>query len=324
MPSETRVLGTEKENKAGESRKIVTTYSYHLVHVFDRLTGDGLFRSASFFTRTVIHLPNRCEHRVVGLLSPLGVGLVFRLLLAVSVGLLIIGPSYAQPVPPSRTEQQVFELRTYTVVAGRLDELHTRFREHTIRLLEKHGATSLGFWVPSDNSDNKLVFLLSYPTQSARNRTWSTLVADPEWLRVKQSSEHREGKLVERIESRFLAATEYSPALRPVRETDQREFELRTITADAARAEAAHTKLRTETLPELERNGAVIRGVWTVRSASESETTILYLVARTPRVGESEADSVIASLNGVGMRRPAVRPDSSILLLRATDYSPMK
>jgi len=249
---------------------------------------------------------------------------VFKYLLATGVGLLLTGPSSAQPTPAAPADSRVFELRTYTAGTGRLDELHARFRDHTVRLLERHGATSLGYWVPADNSDNKLVFLLSYPNQSARDRTWSTLAADPEWLRVKQSSELREGKLVERIESTFLTATEYSPTIGAAREPDSRQFELRTASATAGQADALHAKLRTETLPELERNGTAVLGVWTVRRPTGSDTTVMYLVARKPSVGETEADSVIVSLGGLGMRRPAPRPDPSTLLLRPTDYSPMK
>ena len=245
---------------------------------------------------------------------------MFKYLVATIVGFAAVGTSSAQPVVAAQPEVPVYELRTYTAGNGRLDELHNRFRDHTIRLLEKHGATSVGYWVPT-NADNKLVFLLSYPSQTARDRSWSTLAADPEWLRVKRSSEMSKGKLVERIESSFLTATDYSPTVRAAREQDTRQFELRTATAVAGHADAFHAKLRGETLPNLERSSTTVLGVWTVRNQTGSDTTVMYLVARKP---ESEADSVIVSLGGIGMRRPAPRPDSSTLVLRPTDYSPMK
>jgi hypothetical protein len=249
---------------------------------------------------------------------------MFKYLVATLTGLLVVSPSSAQPDPSAQSDSRVFELRTYTAGADRLNELHARFRDHTVRLLERHGATNLGYWVPADNSDNKLMFLLSYPSQTARDRTWSALAADPEWLRAKRTSQLREGKLVDRIESTFLTATAYSPTIRAARDPDDREFELRTATAAAGQAEALHAKLRTDTIPELERNGTAVVGVWTVRKSSGNDTTVMYLVARKPGVGESEADSVLVSLSGVGLRRPSPRPDPSILLLRPTDYSPMK
>jgi len=249
---------------------------------------------------------------------------MFKYLLATVLGLIGVGVSSAQQAPAPQAESRVFELRTYTAGTGRLDELHARFRDHTIRLLEKHGATNLGYWVPADNADNKLLFLLSYPSQTARDHTWSALAADPEWLRIKRSTEMHDGKLVERIDSTFLMPTPYSPATRAVREHDTRRFELRSASASKEQAEALHTKLRTETLPALERIGTVVLGVWTVRKATDGDTTVMYLVARKPALGESDEDNVVVSLGGVGMRRPAPRPDPSTLLLLPTDYSPMK
>jgi len=249
---------------------------------------------------------------------------MLKYLLATVIGFLLVGPGAAQPSPTSQADNRVYELRTYTAGTGRLDDLHARFRDHTIRLLEKYGATTVGFWVPSDNADNKLVYLLSYPNQAARDRTWAGLAADPEWLRAKRSSELRDGKLVERIDSTFLTATAYSPTIRAARDPENRRFELRTATASEGQADALHARLRAETLPELERNGAAVLGVWTVNKASGNGTSVMYLVARKPELGESEKDSVVVSLNGVGMRRPAPRPDPSVLQLQPTDYSPMK
>ena len=37
----------------------------------------------------------------------------------------------------------VFELRTYTTEAGRLANLNARFRDHTLKLFEKHGMTNV-------------------------------------------------------------------------------------------------------------------------------------------------------------------------------------
>src|SRR5262245_27497535 len=39
---------------------------------------------------------------------------------------------------------KVFELRTYTAPEGKLPNLQTRFRDHTIRIFNKHGMKSVG------------------------------------------------------------------------------------------------------------------------------------------------------------------------------------
>jgi hypothetical protein len=47
-------------------------------------------------------------------------------------------------------DTRVFELRTYTAKPGKIDALHARFRDHTVKLFEKHHMTVIGFWRPAD------------------------------------------------------------------------------------------------------------------------------------------------------------------------------
>src|SRR5689334_244039 len=55
---------------------------------------------------------------------------------------------------------RVFEIRTYTTEAGKLDALHARFRDHTMKLFERHGMTSIGYWTPQDGplAQNTLIY----------------------------------------------------------------------------------------------------------------------------------------------------------------------
>jgi hypothetical protein len=45
---------------------------------------------------------------------------------------------------------RVFELRTYTAPEGKLGALEARFRDHTRRIFDRHGMTSVGYWIPTD------------------------------------------------------------------------------------------------------------------------------------------------------------------------------
>jgi len=107
---------------------------------------------------------------------------------------------------------RVFELRTYTAPDGKLDELHARFRDHTMRIFEKHGMTSVGYWVPQDSvlSKNTIVYILAHDSREAARRSWAAFGQDPEWRKVARESEAN-GRIVERVESRFLEPTDYSP-----------------------------------------------------------------------------------------------------------------
>src|SRR4029453_345490 len=43
-----------------------------------------------------------------------------------------------------------FEMRAYYAAPGKLEDLQARFRDHTVKLFEKHGMTNVGYWVPVD------------------------------------------------------------------------------------------------------------------------------------------------------------------------------
>jgi hypothetical protein len=98
-------------------------------------------------------------------------------------------------------DSRVFEMRTYHAAPGKLDALHSRFRDHTLRLFAKHGIASLGYWTPIENPDNLLIFVLAYPGRKARDTRWKAFVEDPEWISAKAASE-KDGPLVARVEQR--------------------------------------------------------------------------------------------------------------------------
>jgi hypothetical protein len=110
------------------------------------------------------------------------------------------------------SSHRVFELRTYYVNEGKLDDLNKRFREHTCALLKKHGAELVGFWTPTDEKDgkgSKLVYLVAFPSREAAMKTWEEFGKDPEWQTVREES-HKNGVLVKKVDSVFLEPTDYS------------------------------------------------------------------------------------------------------------------
>ena len=107
---------------------------------------------------------------------------------------------------------RVFEIRTYTALEGRLDALHARFKNHTLKIFEKHGMTNIGYWQPADEplSKDTLIYILSHPSREAAKKAWDGFRSDPEWKKVQAESE-ASGKIVKKVESVFLDATDYSP-----------------------------------------------------------------------------------------------------------------
>ena len=91
-------------------------------------------------------------------------------------------------------------------------ELHTRFRDHTLRIFEKHGMTNIVYLAPMDApaSENQLVYLLAHKSRDAAKASWSAFANDPEWKKVASESQVN-GRIVEKVDSVFLTATDYSP-----------------------------------------------------------------------------------------------------------------
>lgn len=119
----------------------------------------------------------------------------------------------ATATPAATGKERFFEMRIYTAAEGKLDALHARFRDHTNALFAKHGIEMVGYWTPvneKDGSKNKLVYILAYPSQDAREAAWKAFQADPDWQKAKAASEVN-GKLVDKVESIYMKPTDYSP-----------------------------------------------------------------------------------------------------------------
>jgi hypothetical protein len=112
----------------------------------------------------------------------------------------------------AQAANRVFELRTYTAPEGKLGELQARFRNHTIRIFNKHDMTSVAYFVPQDapNHDNTLTYLLAHKSRQAAKANWAAFSADPEWQKVNNESQIN-GKIVSKVESVFLDPTDFSP-----------------------------------------------------------------------------------------------------------------
>lgn len=103
----------------------------------------------------------------------------------------------------------VYELRTYHANPGKLPDLEARFRDHTIAIFNKHHMKSVAYWVPTDNKDNVLIYVLEHESQEEAMKNWAAFSADPEWQAVAKASEVN-GKLVDHVDRVFMAPTDFS------------------------------------------------------------------------------------------------------------------
>lgn len=110
---------------------------------------------------------------------------------------------------------RVFELRTYTTPEGKLPDLHARFKNHTMKLFEKHGMTNLVYFQPTDADKGQadtLIYLLAHPSKEAGLKAFGEFRADPVWVAAKGESE-KNGPLTVKdgVKSVYMTATDFSP-----------------------------------------------------------------------------------------------------------------
>jgi hypothetical protein len=139
---------------------------------------------------------------------------VSRFVSAVALVALGFGFGAFYPSTPAQAQAgaKVFELRTYTAPDGKLPLLQKRFRDHTMRIFEKHGMKNVGYWVPQDAParDNTLIYVISHASRDAAKVSWANFAADPEWKKVSAESQV-DGPIVSKVVSVFMDATDYSP-----------------------------------------------------------------------------------------------------------------
>src|SRR5580693_6305546 len=120
--------------------------------------------------------------------------------------------------------------------------------------------TNIGYWTPIDNKENKLVYILAYPSREAAKKSWAAFGADEAWKAVRKETEAK-GPIVAKFESLYLKATDYSPEPKPAA-TGDRIFEMRTYTATPKNLDNLNARFRNHTVKLFEKHGMTNIGYW--------------------------------------------------------------
>lgn len=105
----------------------------------------------------------------------------------------------------------IVEMRVYYCAPTRLPALLDRFRQITLGFFDKHGIEPIGFWTTLVGPDNHaLTYLLKWDDLAQREARWTAFQADPDWI-AKRTETEKDRPIVARIESSFLAPTDFSP-----------------------------------------------------------------------------------------------------------------
>jgi hypothetical protein len=233
-------------------------------------------------------------------------------------------------------DTRVFEMRVYYAAPGKLETLHNRFRNHTLKLFEKHGLTNIGYFVPvGENKDNKLVYFIAAPSKQARDQSFKNFIADPDWKKVFAESE-KNGTLVSKVESVFLTTTDYSPPLKVEKSPNERVFELRTYTATPGNLGHLNDRFKNHTLKLFEKHGMTNVVYWNVlKGQPGDDKTLIYLLSHaSPEAAKKSFDAFRMDPDWIAARKASeekaggslTEPKGGVLseFLKPTDYSPLK
>jgi hypothetical protein len=249
------------------------------------------------------------------------------------LGIGLFAPAALWAEDKAGKDMRVYEMLTYFAVPGKLDALNARFRDHTCKLFEKHGMTNVGYWVPLDNPENKLVYILAYPSREAREKAWKAFQDDPEWQKARKDSE-ADGNLVARHESIFLSATDYAPEIKPAR-TGDRVFELRVYTASKDNLDRLNARFRDHTCKLFEKHAMTNVGYWTpMKDQKGADDTLVYILAhKSAEAGKASWEAFRKDPDWLAARKASedkaggpltVKDGVKSTYLKATDYSPIR
>ncbi|EEF61973.1 NIPSNAP family protein [Pedosphaera parvula] len=235
-------------------------------------------------------------------------------------------------VSAADADTRCFEMRTYHAAPGKLDDLNARFRNHTMKIFEKHGMANIGYWTPVENTNNLLIYVLAYPSREAREKAWKEFGADPEWQSVAKASEAN-GKLVQKVESVFLSPTDYSPLVKPSQSKEPRLFELRTYHASPGKLDDLNARFRNHTTSLFSKQGMANFGYWTPTEKKDGAgETLTYILAHKDKEAALESwkgfradpDWIKAKTASEVNGPLTVKDGVKSVYMIPTDYSPTK
>jgi hypothetical protein len=233
-------------------------------------------------------------------------------------------------------DTRLYELRIYHAAPGKLDDLNKRFRDHTVKLFEKHGMENIGYWTPIENTNNLLIYVLGFPNRDARDKAFRAFGSDPDWRAAARASEAN-GRLVAKVESYFMQATDYSPAIKPSKSGEPRVFEMREYTASQGNLAALDSRFRDHTVQLFSKHGMEHIGYWHLTpNQKDADRKLIYILAhKSPDAGKASFAAFRQDSNWIKAKEESEKKAGGSLTeggmagvkstyMHATDYSPTK
>ncbi|MGY6743950.1 MAG: NIPSNAP family protein [Cecembia sp.] len=227
-------------------------------------------------------------------------------------------------------DSRYFEMRTYTAHEGKRNDLIKRFQDHTLKLFEKNGIENVAYFIPAEETDNRLTFILAYPDQASRDVLWNKFANDPEWQAAYKASEAN-GPLVAQVDQTFMTiAPELNPEIIRWQHEGKRVFELRTYYMYPDRIDAINARFRDYTRELFQKHGMTNVMYWYTLEKDGSQPKLVYLLAhKNEKAGKKSFDKFRDDEVWIMIRDrseetgPIVEKVES-LYLKPLPFSPMK
>jgi len=234
-----------------------------------------------------------------------------------------------EEVQTSQLEIGVYELRTYYAADGKLDNLLARFRNHTAGLFEKHGMTNIAYWVPVDNKENVLIYLMGYPSRESRDQSFDNFRKDPDWIEAREASRVN-GPLVDSVQNIFLKPTDYSPEA-IIEDIGLRVFEMRTYYCNEGKLPNLHARFMDHTMGIFENNDMTNVAYFSFDSDQPGvENTLLYFITHADTAqarqnwGSFLDDAEWKEAYAASIADGNLVSSLTSVFMEPTDFSPMK
>lgn len=99
----------------------------------------------------------------------------------------------------------VRQMRIYELPPENEANFHMRFRNHTLRIMKRHGFAVGSIWRGRrDDGIVEFIYLLDWPDAATMQQSWAAFLADTEWQDIKRQSGARHGRFVNVISDRVL------------------------------------------------------------------------------------------------------------------------
>lgn len=187
--------------------------------------------------------------------------------------------------PLTAADAPVYELRIYVCNEGKLPDLLKRFRDHTVKLFEKHGMTNIGYWVPTkkeDGSNSTLIYILKHASREAAKASFAAFGKDPEWQAARKASEENGKILASPPESIFMSTTDYSPEVVVAAKSPERTFELRIYETPKGKVAPLNERFRNHTVKLFSKHGMEHIGYWEPTDPEKKAgSKLIYVLAHS-------------------------------------------